>query len=108
VLYVSDQLALHGRAYWGSYAPSKSACVNLIQTVADEWEANTNIHLNSIDPGPMKTALRRMAFPGEDPNQLPAPESVAHAFLYFMDTGQQWPSGKHFSWDSAARHLTEN
>ena len=59
VLYVSDQVALHGKAHWGAYAASKAACVNLMQTVQDEWESNTKIHLNSIDPGPMNTTLRR-------------------------------------------------
>lgn len=108
VIYVSDQTALQGKAYWGTYAPAKAACVNLMQIVADEWESNTEIHINSIDPGPMATALRRQAFPGEKPDTQPSPETVANALLYCMDPGQDWPNGKHFHWDSAALKLTEN
>ena len=108
VIYVSDQLALHGKAYWGTYATSKSACVNLMQTVSDEWESNTDIHINSIDPGAMNTALRRQAFPGEDPNLQPTAETAAYALLYFMDPGHSWPNGKHYSWDLAVQKLTEN
>jgi len=107
-LYVSNTVAQQGRAYWGSYASTKSACLNLIETVADEWETNTNIHLNSLDPGPLNTALRRQAMPGEDPAQLPLPITVIKPFLYFMDPGIKWPNGKHFSWASADKILTEN
>ncbi|MGD8926860.1 MAG: SDR family NAD(P)-dependent oxidoreductase, partial [Thioalkalispiraceae bacterium] len=107
VIYVSDQLALHGKAYWGTYATCKAAGLNLMQTVADEWDANTQIHLNSIDPGPMSTAFRRQAFPGEDPDAQPQPETVTSAFLYLMDPGENWPNGKHFQWISAAQTLTE-
>lgn len=108
VIYVSDQLAAHGKAYWGTYAISKSACINLMQTVADEWESNTEIHVNSIDPGPMGTGMRRQAFPGEDPSLQPAPETAANTLLYFMDPGHSWPNGKHFTWEPAAQKLTKN
>lgn len=108
VVYVSDQLALHGKAYWGTYATGKSACINLMQIVADEWETNTQIHVNSIDPGTMNTGLRRQAFPGEDPGQQPTPESAVKGLLSLMDPGHPWPNGKHYSWEPAAQILTEN
>lgn len=108
VIYVSDQVALHGKAHWGAYAASKAACINLMQTVLDEWETNTRIHINSIDPGAMNTALRSQIFPGENPGQLPSSDSVVNAVLYFMDPGQTWPNGNHYSWDSAGQILTEN
>jgi len=108
VVYVSDQVALHSRAYWGPYAAAKSASLNLMQTAHDEWESNTDIHINSIDPGPMNTGLRRQAFPGSDPGQQPTPESAVTPLLYFMDPGHPWPNGKHFTWESAAQKLTEN
>ncbi len=108
IVYVSDQVALHGKAYWGTYATGKAACINLMQIVADEWESNTEIHVNSVDPGLMNTGLRRQAFPGEDPDQQPTPESAVNGLLYLMDPGHPWPSGKHYSWEPAAQILTEN
>ncbi len=107
-IYVSNQAAQHGRAYWGSNSSPKAACLNLIETIADEWETNTNIHLNSVDPGPVNTALLRQALPGIDPTQHLRPEDVTKPFLYLMDSGISWPNGKHFSWDPAAQSLTEN
>ncbi len=108
VIYVSDAVARHGKAYWGTYSTTKAACLNLIQTLSDEWESNTQIHLNSIDTGPLQTGLRRQAFPGEDPRLNPEPDRATKPFIYFMDPGIKWPSGKHFTWDVAAQSLTEN
>jgi len=33
--------------------------------------------VNLINPGPMRTAMRKKAMPGEDPNSLPAPDEIA-------------------------------
>ncbi len=106
-IYLSDQVAQHGRAYWGTYSSPKAACLNLIETIADEWETNTNIHLNSLEPGAVNTALRRQALPGIDPTQHLSPESVTKAFVYFMDPGTSWPNGKHFRWNPAEQTMTE-
>ena len=106
-VYVSDLVAQHGRAYWGSYSSPKAACLNLIETFADEWESNTNIKLNTLDPGPVNTILRRQALPGIDPTQHLSPESVTKAFIYFMDPGITWPNGKHFCWNPADQTMTE-
>jgi NAD(P)-dependent dehydrogenase (short-subunit alcohol dehydrogenase family) len=108
VVYISDQVALHGKAYWASYSASKAACLNLIQTVADEWESNTEIRLNSIDPGPMSTGMRRQAFPGENPKLRPEPDTVTKSVLYFMDSGHAWPNGQHFSWNPGNQKLVLN
>jgi hypothetical protein len=39
------------------------------------------VRANLIDPGIVRTRLRAKIFPGENPASLPAPESVANAFL---------------------------
>jgi NAD(P)-dependent dehydrogenase (short-subunit alcohol dehydrogenase family) len=73
--------AAHGiYAYWGAYAVSKAALEMLVKIYAAEV-ANTRIRANLIDPGIVRTRLRSRGFPGEDPNLLPPPESVAAAFL---------------------------
>jgi len=106
-VYVSDQVAQQGRAYWATYSSPKAACLNLIETIAEEWETNTSIRLNTLDPGAINTTLRRQAFPGIDPSQHLTPESGTKAFVYFMDAGISWPNGKHFRWSSADQILTE-
>ena len=43
--------------------------------------------MNLIDPGPLRTALRARAYPGERPASVPAPESVTDAFVALAESG---------------------
>jgi NAD(P)-dependent dehydrogenase (short-subunit alcohol dehydrogenase family) len=79
-IFVTDTLARAPKAYWGAYAATKAALETLVRVYADEV-ANTRIRVNLVDPGRLRTALRARAFPGEKPESLPAPESVAAAFV---------------------------
>ena len=67
-------------AYWGAYAAAKAGLEAMVRSYAAEI-ANTQIRVNLVDPGPVRTALRARAFPGEDAALLSAPESVAEAFV---------------------------
>ena len=84
VIFTSDQLGKKAKAYWGAYTVSKFGIEGLMQLLADEVENDTNIRVNSIDPGPMSTKLRNVAYPGEDPTELPDPETIAPAFLKLL------------------------
>lgn len=67
-------------AYWGVYAAAKAGLEAMVRSYAAEI-ANTRIRVNLVDPGPVRTALRARAFPGEDAARLPAPEDVAQTFV---------------------------
>lgn len=107
VIFTSDAVATQGRAYWGAYAASKAGLVNLMQILADEWENNTSIRVNALDPGPVSTRLRRQAFPGEDPHTVPAPEACLPAFLYLLDPHTNI-RGKHLHWQGQSLSLSGN
>jgi NAD(P)-dependent dehydrogenase (short-subunit alcohol dehydrogenase family) len=76
VLFVSSGAARKHTAYWGAYSMSKAALESLALTYAAECEG-TKVKVNLINPGPMRTAMRKKAMPGEDPNTLPSPEDMA-------------------------------
>ena len=76
VLFVTSGAARKHIAFWGGYALSKSALEILALTYAVECEP-TNIKVNLINPGPMRTLMRRKAMPGEDPAYLVKPEEMA-------------------------------
>lgn len=84
VLFVTCATAVRGRAYAGADAASRFAVEGLMQVLADETDTLTNIRVNSVDPGPMRTHLRRAAFPGELPDALPEPRDVLAPFLYLL------------------------
>lgn len=96
VLFTSTGVAQHGSAYWGAYSVSKAGADNLMQVMADELEANTPIRVNSIDPGVVRTRMRRQAYPAEDASRLPAPESIMSAYLYLMGPDSQGETGEIF------------
>ncbi len=66
--------------FWGIYAASKAALESLALTYAAEC-ASTDIKVNLFSPGPLRTAMRAKAFPGEDPMTLQPPEAVVPAIL---------------------------
>jgi NAD(P)-dependent dehydrogenase (short-subunit alcohol dehydrogenase family) len=84
VVFVSSTVGRKGRAYWGAYAVSKFGVEGLMQTLADEVAENTRIRVNSLNPGKTRTAMRRAAYPAEDPRSLPTPEEVAPALVYLL------------------------
>jgi NAD(P)-dependent dehydrogenase (short-subunit alcohol dehydrogenase family) len=83
-IFVSSGAASAKNAYWGPYAVSKAGLEALVKTYAHEIEA-TAIRANIINPGPIRTAMRAKAFPGEDPETLATPEQIAPLFVELAD-----------------------
>ncbi|MFZ3236007.1 MAG: SDR family NAD(P)-dependent oxidoreductase [Stellaceae bacterium] len=79
-IFVTSGIGRDTLAYWGPYAVSKTGLEMLVKIYAAEI-AKTRVRANLVDPGPLRTRLRARAFPGEDPNTLPPPESVADLFV---------------------------
>lgn len=96
VVFVTSGVSVQGRAYWGAYAASKFAVEGLMQVLADETENVTQIRVNSINPGKMRTAMRAKAYPGEDPATVPLPEQVLAPFLYLLGPDGRGTSGRRF------------
>jgi NAD(P)-dependent dehydrogenase (short-subunit alcohol dehydrogenase family) len=82
-VFVTDRVAIEPTAYWGGYAVSKAA----LELMARAWAAETrttNLRVNLFDPGPMSTALRRKAFPGEAADAQPSPDARADALASLL------------------------
>lgn len=81
VIFVSTgEDVVKGRAYWGTYSISKAALEAMARVYAAETE-KTNLRVNIVNPGAVRTDMRASAKPGEDPMSLPAPEDVTDIFL---------------------------
>jgi NAD(P)-dependent dehydrogenase (short-subunit alcohol dehydrogenase family) len=65
------------KPYWGPYAISKAALEALARTYAAECANLTNVKVMLANPGPLRTAMRAAAMPGEDPNTLKTPAEFA-------------------------------
>lgn len=95
ILFTSSNVAKQGKAYWGGYAVSKWGLEGLMQVLADELE-NSSIRVNSINPGAIRTALRAIAYPGEDPMTLPTPEVLRTLYLYLIGPDSRGITGQAF------------
>ncbi|MGI9319933.1 MAG: YciK family oxidoreductase [Thiogranum sp.] len=96
ILFSSDSAGRRGKAYWGAYGISKAASENFMQVLADEMEANTCVRVNSFDPGPVATAFRSLAYPGENPERIARPEDVVAPHLYLIGPDSKGITGKQF------------
>ena len=66
-----------------------------MQTLADELE-RTTVRVNTINPGRARTAMRRQAFPSEDPTTLPAPETLTAPFVALLGPQARGVTGHAF------------
>ncbi len=84
VVLVSSGAATACRAYWGPYSVSKAALEALARTYAAET-VTTPIRVMLLNPGPLRTAMRAEAMPGEDPKTLKTPQDLAPWFVKLTD-----------------------
>jgi NAD(P)-dependent dehydrogenase (short-subunit alcohol dehydrogenase family) len=85
-MFVTSGVVRRIRAYWGPYAASKAALENMVLGWAAEL-SKTNVRANVIDPGPVRTGMRRQAYPGEDANKNPTPDKITDAFVSLAEPG---------------------
>jgi NAD(P)-dependent dehydrogenase (short-subunit alcohol dehydrogenase family) len=79
-IFVSSGVSKRIMPYFGLYRASKVALDSLIETYAEEV-ASTNIRVNYVYPGAVRTDMRAEGFPGEDPMTVTAPEDITEAFI---------------------------
>jgi len=102
VIFVSDAAGRHGKAYWGAYGVAKAGLEGFMQILADELE-HSAIRVNSIDPGPVRTTLRTIAYPAENRELLPAPADVVMPFLYLAGPDSRGITGQQFCYVATPR-----
>lgn len=79
-VFVTSSDAAKANAYRGPYAASKAALDTLVRCWANET-ATTEIRVNLFNPGPVRTRMRAIVFPGEDPMTLDTPEQIAEFII---------------------------
>ena len=81
ILFTSADVGRQPAAYWGAYSIAYAGLEAQMKIWAEELEAVSNIKVNSLDPGPVRTGLRRRSHPGESQESLVPPASIAGAYL---------------------------
>jgi NAD(P)-dependent dehydrogenase (short-subunit alcohol dehydrogenase family) len=96
MLFTSSGVGNVGRAYWGAYSISKFAVEGMAQVLAQELENTSNVRVNIIDPGKVRTSMRRAAYPSELPESLPTPESLTGPYLALLGPASRGITGQRF------------
>ncbi len=107
IIMVSSSVGRIGKARWGAYSVSKFGVEGLTQILADELKTY-GIRVNSVNPGPIATEMRKQAYPNEDPTRLKKPEDIVDVFIYLASdeskdiTGMQFDA-QHFKLNEVRR-----
>lgn len=97
VVFTASSVGRRGRAHWGAYAVSKAANEGLMEVLADELDDERHqIRSNSLNPGATRTAMRQLAYPGENPAANPWPEEIMMPYLYLMGPDSTGVTGQAF------------
>jgi NAD(P)-dependent dehydrogenase (short-subunit alcohol dehydrogenase family) len=83
VVFVLDDPARTAKAYWGGYGAAKHALAGLASILHQETE-NGAVRIHALLPAPMRTALRRTAYFGENTVALPTPDASSEAVVYLL------------------------
>ncbi|MFL6830728.1 MAG: SDR family NAD(P)-dependent oxidoreductase [Sphingomicrobium sp.] len=81
VVGITSSVGNEPRAFWGAYGSSKAALENLLGAYADETEHTGRIRVHILNPGPTRTRMRALAYPGEEPESVKPPEAVGRAIV---------------------------
>ena len=93
VIFTSSGVGRVGKPFWGAYAVSKFATEGLSQVLASEQE-HGSIRVNCINPGPVRTAMRRAAYPAEDRDALKTADDVLPTYMYLLGPDSKGVTGQ--------------
>jgi NAD(P)-dependent dehydrogenase (short-subunit alcohol dehydrogenase family) len=85
-VFISSSIVTKAVPYFASYTVTKMALDGLVRVYAAEM-ANTRVRINAFNPGPLRTAIRASAYPGEDPMTLEPPFVVAPEIADMLSAG---------------------
>ena len=94
VIFTSSGVGKIGKAFWGAYSVSKFGVEGLCQILAEEFDNDESIRFNCINPGAVRTKMRKEAYPLEKPENLLSPEKVMEKYLWLMSEASKNISGK--------------
>ncbi|EIJ34032.1 SDR family NAD(P)-dependent oxidoreductase [Thiothrix nivea] len=84
------------KAYFGAFGVAKAGMNAYCDILAAEYDDPKHfIRVNTVDTGPIRTSMRVLNYPGENPNSVAQPAALVGPFLYYLgpDAGQR--TGEH-------------
>ncbi|MEL6784203.1 MAG: SDR family NAD(P)-dependent oxidoreductase [Pseudomonadota bacterium] len=103
-LFVTSGAARSQRPYLGPYAASKAALEVMVTAYAKENRLTT-VNANLVDPGTLRTKMRRQYAPGEDPQTVTEPQAIVDTLIHLVSADNLVNGGRfsfpHQAWEQA-------
>jgi NAD(P)-dependent dehydrogenase (short-subunit alcohol dehydrogenase family) len=100
VVFVTDDPARVGKAYWGVYGLAKQAQYALVRMLSAETDT-TPVRVCGLQPGPMRSDLRARAYADEAQLQVPGPAAYADACVHLLSEAGADQRGRVWNLESA-------
>ncbi len=84
VIFTTADCGVTPSAYWGAYAIAYAAVEAQMTLWSEELLQTSKIAVNSLDPGAVRTGLRRRSHPGEDQSTLKLPQDISPVYLKLL------------------------
>ena len=85
VVFVLDDPARVGQAFWGGYGVAQHGLAALVGTLHAEL-VNSSVRVSGLRPGPMRTALRAKAYVDDGDRQARDPSAYADACVTLLSS----------------------
>ena len=96
VVFTTSGVGKIGKAFWGAYSVSKFGVEGLSQILSEEFDNDSSIRFNCINPGAVRTKMRKKAYPLENPETLLLPEEIMEKYLWLMTEDSKNITGESF------------
>ena len=97
ITFLSSTVGRRGRAYWGAYAMSKKTIEGLMEVLSDEHVNLNDLKINTVNPGATRTPMRAIAYPAENPKEVPTAETKMDLLVYLMEDTTKTITGQALS-----------
>ncbi len=94
VVFTTCDMTEEDQMHWHSYGMAKRALPYAVAMWQGE-NPNKNIRFNALNPGRIRTALFKRAYPGLHARHVPAPMAVVPAYLRLLSEQSQGIRGQH-------------
>jgi len=84
IIFGSAEVGRTIAPYWGAYSIAYAGLEAQMLLWAEELETISNIKVNSLDPGAVRTGFRRRSHPGESQENLVTPQEVVPAYTELL------------------------
>ena len=84
IIGLTSSVGSEPRPFWAAYGATKAAFENLLESHGKEVERISETRVAILDPGATRTTMRARAYPGEDPQTVKPPETVADRIVALL------------------------